>query len=193
MNKVVFKAVVMLILALIIIITLFHFYKYINKTTKYEIIQQYLDNVNGNDLYMNTNPLIITFIEDNTLKYNIDSYSLKTALTIKENYISINPETENYMSHNNEICLIRPQQNTKITLINPKFNHFFTKLKNDKYFKYHKLPEENYPHVNSIDIVLHKHNIYCVPRFWLFKFNDSQKVDIYLSHNIFTLLFSYFI
>tara|TARA_B110000967_G_C18813327_1_gene524812 strand:- start:632 stop:1213 length:582 start_codon:yes stop_codon:yes gene_type:complete len=193
MNKVAFKAVAMLILALIIIITLFHFYKYINKTTKYEIIQQYLDNVNGNDLYMSTNPLVITFIEDNTLKHNIDSYSLKTALTIKENYISINPETVNYMSHNNEICLIRPQQNTTITLINPKFNHFFTKLKFGEYFKYHKLPEENYSHVNSIDIVLHKHNIYCVPRFWLFKFNDSQKVDIYLSHNIFTILFSYLI
>ena len=192
MNKVSLKAVAILVVALIITIITFHFYKYNGKTTKYEIIQQNLDNINGNDLYMTLNPLVIVFIEDNTLKYNIDTYSLKTALTIKEKYISVDTETENYMKHTNEMCPIRPRQSTTITLINPKFSHFFTKLKKDSHFKYSQLPKENYSHVNSIDIVLHEHNIYCVPRFWLFKFNDNQKVDIYLSHNIFTKLFSYF-
>ena len=193
MNKIAFKVIIILISALIITITILHFYKYSAKSEKYEIIQQHLDNINGNDLYMNVNPLVITFIEDNTLKHNIETYSLRTPLTIKENYINLNTEMDNYMLHNNEICLIRPHKNATITLINPKFNHFFKKDSTDKYFKYFNLPHENYSYVNSIDIVLHEHNIYCIPRFWLFKFNDSQKVDIYLSHNIFTYFFSYLI
>jgi len=193
MKIIALKASIILIFALIVIITCFHFYKYSNKTKKYEIVQRNLDNISGDDLYMNLNPLVITFIEDNTLKYNIDTYSLKTALTIKENYINLDAETEKYMTHNNEICLIRPHKNTTITLINPKFNHFVTKVNQDSYFKYFNLPKENYSHVNSIDILLHVHNIYCVPRFWLFKFNEVQKVDIYLTHNIFTKYFSYLI
>lgn len=193
MKNITFKAVIILIVVILGIITSFHFYKYTSKTEKYEIIQQDLDNVNGNSLYMALNPLVLTFIENNTLKYNIDTYSLKTALTIKENYINVGGETNNYMRHTNEICLIRPQQQTTITLINPKFSHFFIKSRKDAYLKYYELSKENYAHVNSIDIVLHVHNIYCIPRFWLFKFNGDNKVDMYLSHNIFTQLFSYLI
>ena len=193
MKNITFKATIILIVTILVIIISIHFYKYISKTEKYEIIQQDLDITNGNNLYMTLNPLVITFIENNTLKYNIDNYSLKTALTINENYISIEGGDKKYMRHNNEICLIRPQQDTVITLINPKFSHFFNTSKNDAYFKYYQLAEDNYPHVNSIDIVLHKHNIFCVPRFWLFNFNENKKIDIYLSHNIFTTCFSYLI
>lgn len=190
MKNIPFKALIVLIIVTLIIAT-FHFYKYSQKTKNYEIIQQKLDNVRGNNLYLNLEPLIITFIENDTFKYNIDNYSLKTPITINEKYISVDNFDEKYMSHNSEICLIRPQKDTVITLINPKFIHFFNKSNKDSNFKYYHLEEDNYSQVHSIDIVLHEHNILCLPRFWLFNCNENSKIDIYLTHNIFTVFFKY--
>ena len=191
MKNVIFK-VCGVVLILLVILVIFHLYKYLETTTRYEITQQKLDFIDGNQLYMNKDPLIITFIEDIPLNHNIDNYLLKTALTIKEKYIIIDSVDE-YISQKSEICLMRPKKDTVITLINPKFSKFFDYLKKDENFKYYNLEKENYSKVQSIDIVLHKHNIFAVPRFWLFKLDNKCQVDTYLSHNIFTHLFSLFI
>jgi len=191
MKNILFK-VSGVVLILLVILVIFHLYKYLDKTNIYEITQQKLDFIDGNKLYMNKDPLIITFIEDISFKNNIDNYFLKTALTRKEKYITLDL-VENYMSHKSEICLIRPITDTVITLVNPKFSKYFNYINKDKNFKFSNLEKDKYSDVQSIDIVLHRHNIFSVPRFWLFKFDNKCKIETYLSHNIFTQLFSIFI
>ena len=53
-----FKVVIFLLSMLIIM----HFYKFKKYNSKYEIQQQELDYIDGNKLYDQLNPLIITFI-----------------------------------------------------------------------------------------------------------------------------------
>lgn len=186
-----FKGVLIIVIILIIIILSLHYRKYIVTTEKYEILQQELDNVVGYSLYTNKDPMIITFIEDSSFKINIDKYSLKTAITISENYFDLNID-KYYYNHNYEICLIRPLVKTVITLINPKFNSFFNGVDNDYDLNKFELLDENFPNVKSIDIVLHRHNIFCLPRFWLFKFKSENKIEMFTTHNIFTKFFSFF-
>lgn len=188
----IFKVCISAILVGILSIILIHLYKYQVKNLEFVITQQDLDHIKGSYLYMNADPLIITLIEDDTLKYNIDTYSLNTALTIQQTYTTINL-TDNYASHKSEICLIRPHQDTTITLINPKFVCYFKSVRSDANLKYYELEKENYTQVNSVDIVLHKHNILCIPRFWLFKIPNNVEVSSYFTHNIFTKFFSLFI
>ena len=187
----IFKAVIIILIIIILIIIALHYRKYIDNTDKYEILQQELDNVVSYSLYTNKDPMIITFIEDTSFKTNIDKYSLKTAITISEKYFDLNLDKD-YYSHNYEICLIRPLTKTIITLINPKFNEFFNKVESNLALNKFELLDDNFPNVKSIDIVLHRHTIFCLPRFWLFKFDSENKIEIFTTHNIFTKLFSFF-
>ena len=56
----------------VIILALFHYKKYKEFNDKYQINQQELDYVNGNELYNELNPLVITFIEKISLVKNND-------------------------------------------------------------------------------------------------------------------------
>jgi len=187
----IFKVLLIILIIIIVIIIVLHYRKYTDTTEKYEILQQELDNVAGYSLYTNKDPMIITFIEDTSFKTNIDKYSLKTAITISEKYFDLEVD-KGYYSHNYEICLIRPLTKTIITLVNPKFNEFFNKTDSDLSLNKYELLDENFPNVKSIDIVLHRHTIFCLPRFWLFNFDSDNKIEIFATHNIFTKLFSFF-
>ena len=191
MNNI-FKVIILIVLLIIILIVGSHYYKYINKTQIYEIVQSELDNIDGYGLYTNKDPLVITFIEDETLKFNIDKYSLKTPITIQEKYFNLNLKKKYYL-HKYEICLIRPINDITITLINPKLSKFFSKIQYEAPFDTFDLPSENFSEVNSIDIVLRRHNIFCIPRFWLFSFDTNNEIEIFVTHNIFTKLFSFFL
>ena len=190
--KILFKVCIGVAMVAVLAIVVLHLYKYRLTTMEFEITQQTLDHIQGSYLYLNTDPLIITLIEDNTLKYNIDTYSLNTALTIQQNYVTLNL-VDNYAMHKSEICLIRAQRDTVITLINPKFLCYFKATHSDTNLKYLELEKDNYAQVNSVDIILHEHNILCIPRFWLFKTPNNIEVNAYFTHSVFTKFFSLFV
>ena len=98
--KGIFKVIFYIIIFLIII----HYKKYKNYTIDYEIQQQELDYVDGNDLYNQLNPLIITFIEKNNLLYNVNKYSLQSIMSFRKKQILYNTDNS-YLSHKNEIIL----------------------------------------------------------------------------------------
>ena len=184
-----------IILFLTLILILFHYRKYSKFNENYEIEQQELDYIKGDELYNRLNPIVITFIEDNTLKYNIDNYSLFSPISISFTYLNLNPSYK-YYQFTGEILLVRPNKDIKIELTNPKFIKYFNRLKsdNDNYNQY-KLLSKNYSEVSNIEIILHKYNILYIPRFWLinFKNNDSNTtLETFSCHNIFTYFFNIF-
>ena len=185
------SSIIKIVLIVIVTLIIFHFKKYNKSSDGYEIEQQELDYIKGDELYNISNPLIITFIEKNTLKYNIQTYRLFSPLSIDFKYRNINV-SENYYSHSGEIMLIRPNKDIKIELINPKYSRFFDKIDKSNLVKY-KLDEKNYDKVASIEIILHEYNILFVPRFWLLNIsnNDSNShIEVFTCHSIFTYLFN---
>ena len=55
------------IIILIIILTIMHYRKYRDFSDNYDIDQQELEYIDGNNLYNQLSPLIITFIEEKSL------------------------------------------------------------------------------------------------------------------------------
>tara|TARA_B100000575_G_C23143318_1_gene666168 strand:- start:10313 stop:10885 length:573 start_codon:yes stop_codon:yes gene_type:complete len=175
----------------LIILFILHYRKYTNFVSHYEIQQQELEYIDGNELYNELNPLIITFIEEISLIENIRKYKLQSLLSFSSVNAMYNTNTS-YMSHSNEILLIRPKTQLVIELINPKYKNFFKKeLKRDKIFKKYQLDKKNFSRVHAIDIVVREYNILYIPRHWLFKCTlPNQQIEIFTAHNIFTYLFS---
>ena len=185
--------VIKLILIALVILVIFHLKKYKKYSEEYEIEQQELDYLKGDELYNTTNPLIITFIENNTFKYNIETYNLYSAISLKGSYFNLNTN-DKYHSHKSEIMIIRPNKDMKIELVNPKYNRYFEKIKNSDIVEY-KLDESNYDKVATIEIILHEYNLLYIPRFWLFSIANNESNDhleIFTCHNIFTYLFNIF-
>ena len=180
-------------IVILLLLIVMHYRKYESKADGYEIQQQELDYTNGSELYNQLNPLIITFIEETSLKDNVQKYELHSPLSISKDYSMYNP-TKDYLSHNGEILMIRSKETQNIELINPKFSDFFDHKKSDDViFKHYKLPEKNNQKVQAIDVVLREYNILFIPRHWLFKFSlDNKSVEIFRCHNVFTKIFSIF-
>ena len=181
-----------LILA-IAILALFHYKKYKEYNDKYQINQQELDYVDGNELYNELNPLVITFIEKISLEKNIEKYKLFSTITIQRNNFTLKP-LNSYYQHNNEIMLLRSKKSITISLVNPKFQEYFKYSKKDN-FKHFTLDKKNYDKVTSIDIIAREYNIIYIPRHWLFKIESNEKdlnLEINLSNNLFTYLFRFF-
>jgi hypothetical protein len=183
-----FKVVIFLLSML----TIMHFYKFKKYNSKYEIQQQELDYIDGNELYDQLNPLIITFIEDTSLMNNINKYQLYSAMSFNKKNFMYNTN-KNYLSHSNEFILIRTKKQVVVELINPKYRSRFVKNnKQDKSIFYQfNLNENNYKNVKSIDIVMREYNILVIPRQWLFKI-DNSTVEVYTADNIFSYLFGIF-
>ena len=180
-----------LILA-VIIIALFHYKKYKEFNDKYQINQQELDYVIGNELYNELNPLVITFIEKISLAKNIEKYKLFSSMNVHKDNFIFNPKNI-YYQQKNEIMLLRSKKPVTINLINPKFIEYFKYLKKDK-FKQFSLDKKNYDKVSSIDIIAREYNIIYIPRHWLFKIESDEKdlkIEINLSNNLFTYLFTF--
>ena len=186
--------IVKIVSLIIIILLVFHYRKYRQHSNSYEIEQQELEYIRGDELYNQINPIIITFIEDETFKYNIDTYRLFSPLAVKKSYINIIP-SKKYYSHNSEVLLIRPNKDIKIELTIPKYSKHFNYIKKDNGLYEYDLSEKNYSKVANIEIILHEYNILYIPRFWLFTiFNNdvNTSIEIFSCHNIFTYLFNIF-
>ena len=102
---------IFIVILLLLIVT--HYRKYKSKADGYEIQQQELDFTNGSELYNQLNPLIITFIEETSLKDNVQKYELHSPLSISKDYSMYNP-TKDYLSHNGEILMIRSKETQNI-------------------------------------------------------------------------------
>ena len=183
-------SILLILIFILIFITLLHYHKYIKNTDLYQIDQQELEFVKGNELYDNLNPLVITFIEDNTLKFNIENYKLYSDISIDFKYFMINTD-EKYLSHNNEILLIKPKKEIIVELINNSYHQYFKNNNKNKNLNYYILPSKYYSDVKSIEIKIHEYNILYIPRFWYFKFlSIDNNVEIFTCNNIFTKLFN---
>lgn len=179
-----------IIIVIIILLLLMHYKKYISYTDKYEIQQQELDYIDGNELYNQQNPLVITFIEDTSLIDNITRYNLYSVMSLAKKHTIYNT-SNNYLSHKNEILFIRTREKLLFELVNPKYKKYFKKSGKDKIFQKYSLNSNNYSNVKAIDIVSREYNILFIPRHWLFKcHNEDQKIEIFTIHNIFTYLFN---
>ena len=178
------------IIIFVVVLFCLHIHKFKKYNATYEIQQQELDYIDGNNLYNQLSPLIITFIEDTTFKNNINQYTLYSSMSFNKKHNLYNTGTD-YMIHNKEFLLLRPKGEIVVELINPKFKNLFIKRNKDNLFQKYALQEKNYKKVKSIDIIVREYNILVVPRQWLFKI-DSKSVEIFTADNIFTYLFGKF-
>ena len=178
------------IIIFVIVLFCLHIHKFKKYSPTYEIQQQELDYIDGNNLYNQLSPLIITFIEDTTFKNNINRYELYSSMSFNKKHNLYNTKTD-YMTHTKEFLLLRPKDEIVVELINPKFKNVFTKKGKDNLFQKFALQEKNYRKVKSIDIIVREYNILVIPRQWLFKIN-GKSIEIFTADNIFTYLFGKF-
>lgn len=180
------------IISCLCILIIMHYKKYKKYASDYNIDQQELDYVNGNELYNQLHPLIITFIENESLQYNVTQY-LKPLLSFQNKFILYNTNNR-YISHYHEQLLIRSKNKIVIELINPKYKTHFKNIENKQsIFNEYELSSDNFNKVKSIDIVVREYNILYIPRHWLFKFGTlNEHIEMYSTHNIFTYLFQKF-
>ena len=191
------KAVFVIFLSAILLL-IAHYFKYIKVDNKYIIEQQTIDNIKKRGLYNILNPLVISFIEDNTMKYNIEKYGLTTPISFNKTFFTMPTFMEKYMSSTKEMILIRSKKTVNINLVSPMYKSLFAKQKtlneNSGSMNTFYLEKDNYKKTHSIDIVLREHNILYIPRFWLFNFDkNDEEVEYFQCDNIFSSMFNYFI
>lgn len=179
------------IIILIIILTIMHYRKYRDFSDNYDIDQQELEYIDGNNLYNQLSPLIITFIEEKSLLKNINSYKLYSPLSVSIKSFEHLP-TNNYLSHSGELLFIRPQSDITIELVSPKYKNSYKPITcKDSSLRHYHLPKSENEKVKAIDIIVHEYNIMFIPRHWLFKIsNGDKKIEMYTSQNIYTYLFN---
>lgn len=180
--------VVIIIIIVIVILGIVHYIQYKKYTPHYEIEQQELDNINGPTMHRNVNPLVISFIEPTSLKDNVEKYHIYSPLTISKHTKKV-ILGDNYYTSAAELLLIRVNTTTNITLINPKYKKYLTYNTATSGFKEYVLPEEKSTNVSVIDITLRKYNILYIPRFWFFKVQKQEEINIYSADSLFSSLF----
>jgi len=190
--------VTIFIILLILLLLIAHYFKYTKVDNSYIIEQQTIDNIEKRGLYNILNPLVISFIEDNTMKYNIEKYRLTTPISFNRTFFNMSTFIDKYMSSTTEMILLRAKKTVNINLVSPMYKHFFKKQKtlskNSGFMNTFQLEKDNYNKTQSIDIVLREHNILYIPRFWLFNFDkDDEEVEYFQCDNIFSRMFNYFV
>ena len=187
---VIYKMFLKLFIFIVVVVIYLHYIKYNKKNEIYQIDQQELEFVKGNELYNNLNPMVITFIEDNTLKYNVETYNLYSPISINFHHFIINTNN-NFLKHTNEILIIRSKKQVNIELVNSSYSQYFKQTKSNKKLDYFQLSSKHYSDVKSIEIKIHEYNALYIPRFWYFKFMTTDlNVEIFVCDNIFTRLFN---
>ena len=185
------NSILKITIVLIILLILFHYKKYRDSSDSYEIEQQELEYIIGNNLYNILNPLVITFIEKGSLKFNVEEYKLFSSITVQKKFNNL-ITNKYYNRHESEILLIRSKKDLTIELVNPKYLRFFKK-NGKKELNNYILEKKNFSKVKSIDLVTREYNIVYIPRFWLFKFSQPDiTVEIFNANNIFTYCFNFF-
>tara|TARA_B110000208_G_scaffold181370_1_gene232039 strand:+ start:497 stop:1075 length:579 start_codon:yes stop_codon:yes gene_type:complete len=185
----IFKFLLLPILILLLILLIIQYIKYTKSNKDYEIEQQELEYISGDELYTNNNPMVITFIEKMSLYENIKLYKIFTSLSWEKKYYNLN-SVDNYIYHSNELLFIKSKAEVKIELINPKYKKYFEKKDSYNNLCYYELTKDNYENVVSFEVIIRDYNILYIPRFWLFKINTPQtSLEICETNSLFTKIY----
>ena len=185
------KLILKISILVAIIVFVIQYIKYRKSINEYEIEQQELEYISGDELYTNNIPLVITFIEKMTLFENINMYKIWTSLTWEKNFYNLN-YVNTYIYHSNEMLFIKSKDEVKIELINPKYKTYFDMPTKHNNVTYYNLPKENYNKVESFEVIIRDYNILYIPRFWLFKINTESNLEICETNSIFTKIYKKF-
>jgi len=182
MNK---RTIIISVLSLSLILVAMNVYKYLYLSyDKYEILQQDMDDVDIATLDMTPFPLVMTYFEEDTLEYNVNSYNKHSPLSIERKFITkkIDNSNSEFVYHNYPLFYVKPSSDIDIIIIPQKEN--MTDISN----------------CQQIVIKLHPHNILYIPRFchWkMSKVDETENVqdttiEIYHSHTPLSWILSQF-
>lgn len=117
--------VLLTIIVLFAIFAIFHLIKWIKKQSNDSIViqQRSIDEVDIYHLDDLTQPLVLDYIEDDTLEYNMNYYHLYSPLGLFRNYIDIDMEIfknpQNVKRHYHAIYAIKPSHDVVVVYQTP--------------------------------------------------------------------------
>lgn len=168
MNK---KTIATVIITVSLILVVMNIYKYLYLSyDKYEILQQDIDDVDMSTLDITPFPLVMAYIEEDTLEYNINTSNKHSPFSIDKKFIKkkVSDASSNvdYVYHNYPLFYVKPIEDIDVTIIPQKENI------------------KDIPNCQQIVIKLHPHNILYIPRYCHWKMNAEKEteVEIYHSH-----------
>ncbi len=179
------KYIPLTIIIVILIFILLHIYNYMNLSyDEYQILQQDIDKLDGSRLYKEPFPFVMTYIENDTLHFNIQRYLIYSPISIQHTYdnkLLSDFEKDKFMTHYYPYLLMKVSKDVDLTIIPSKYS----KNIDDGILN-------NVEDTQQVLIKAHPYNIVYIPRFSYWKLNgdDNTKVEIYHSHMPVSLIVS---
>jgi len=183
MNK--YKYILLSILVIILLVILLHIYNYVHQSVdEYQILQQDIDKVDGSNLFKEPFPFVMTYIENDTLHFNIQRYLIYSPISIKHTYDSKilgNFEKDKFMTHYYPFFMMKVDKDIDLTIISSKYAN---NIKDGEL--------NNVDDTQQVLIKLHPYNIVYIPRFsyWKLEGDSNTKVEIYHSHMPISIILS---
>jgi len=179
------KYILISILVLLLMVIILHIYNY-NKQSydEYQILQQDIDKVDGSNLYKEPFPFVMTYIENDTLHFNIQRYLIYSPISINHTYDikKMNDfEKNKYMIHYYPLLMMKVDKDIDLTIIESKYGK---NIEDGELLDASNIPQ--------ILIKLHPYNIVYIPRFsyWKLDGDSDTKVEIYHSHMPISIILS---
>jgi hypothetical protein len=171
------KYIPFFVFGLILLFVLLHIYNYTSLSyDEYQILQQDIDKVDGSKLYKEPFPFVMTYIENDTLYFNIQRYLIYSPISIQHTYdnkIVGDFEKNKYMTHYYPYLMIKADKDVDLTIIPSKYGN---NIKDGEL--------TDISNTQQVLIKLHPYNIVFIPRFsyWKLDGDNDTKVEIYHSH-----------
>jgi hypothetical protein len=166
---------------IILIITSFHSYKYINNhidMTNFRINHKDIETIDASTLDNESHPLIMTYIEDDTLEYNITRYGVYSPLSVFKQFDNKKCEDfHQYITHNYPLFYIKPTNDISITITPQDYVN------------------SDISNVPSVTMKIHPYDIVYIPRFCYWKVScdkPDSNIEIFHSHTPISWLLSRF-
>lgn len=171
------KYILLTVLGIILLFVLLHFYNYISQSyDDYQILQQDIDKVDGSKLYKEPFPFVMTYIENDTLHFNIQRYLIYSPISIEHTYDNKKLddfEKNKYMTHYYPYLMMKVNKDVDLSIVPSKYS---------KSIKDGELNDTD--NTQQVLIKLHPYNIVYIPRFSYWKLDGESDtiVEIYHSH-----------
>jgi hypothetical protein len=171
------KYIPFIVLGLILLFVLLHIYNYTSLSyDEYQILQQDIDKVDGSKLYKEPFPFVMTYIENDTLHFNIQRYLIYSPISVQHTYdnkILGDFEKNKYMTHYYPYLMMKVDKDIDLTIIPSKYGN---NVKDGELV--------DLSNTQQVLIKLHPYNIVYIPRFsyWKLDGDNETKVEIYYSH-----------
>ena len=163
-----------LLIIIFCIFLIIHIYNYLSldmeDMNNFRILHKDIENIDGSKLDRESYPLIMTYIENDTLEYNISRYGVYSPLSIIKKYEKRNSnEFLEYNTHCYSLFYVKSEKDLNITIT-----------------------DKDISGNPSITIKIHPHDIIYIPRFCKWKMNDNINIDIFYAHTPISWLISKF-